>query len=93
MKESDYPEDEYVWMPIRKKSMAKFIILFPDATPEDFVNSIDPMFDAALDLIYAGNKKKAFEEQQISPTKQQPVSLESLYVPERLSECAKELYR
>lgn len=93
MQDSDFPPDEYFFVPIKKKSMYRFALMFPEAEVEDFVASIDVFYSSALDLIKRERVRRSQPQQQPSQPAKQPMFVEPPYVPARLSECAKELYR
>lgn len=93
MEEKSIPEDE-VPINVKTKYVFAFWDLLPtkDATPENITEFVNRLLDGAIRSLYAEKQKNP----ELKPASQQKPSgnaAEPLYVPARLSECAKELYR
>ena len=92
MQESDYSNEEFFFMPVKKKTMLKFLLLFPDASEEAYIASVDAFYSASLDITKAGRERRAAAQTQPKQQSPSPVVLEQPYVKGELPEEAKKYY-
>lgn len=93
MDKKDFPDEEYFFVPIKKKTMLRFMLLFPDASESEFVVAPDAFFDGALDIIKAGRERRAAAQTQSSQQKIDRATGEERYLKCQIDDETKELYR
>ena len=93
MKESDYPEEEYFYLPVSKKTVAKYLFLNPQSDDvRDFIRDVDIIMNRVLDFSYAEQKKTSGQSQPGQP-KIDKATGEQQYLKCQLDDETKQFYR
>ena len=92
MKESDFQDDEYFWLPVPKTVAYRYWFQFPGKNDEDFIREMPAILEGALNAIAKMKRRQQHVSPIKGPKERQPILIEQPYVKEELPEEAKKYY-